>query len=102
MNEKYLTEKTPLGLAIISWELDEDYIRQNESDDDSIFYMINLEIYNLENELTYEDMVGGVWIEAAENTKDFRDSILEACKYTWDEAFFDDLSKLKECENEKI
>jgi hypothetical protein len=76
----YLARKHEKGLAIITWCIDADY--PNRCDDDiGVDYMINVDIYNSEGDLIFEDCIGGIQIESHPRTQKFHKEILDSYEY---------------------
>jgi hypothetical protein len=76
---KYIARIHEKGLAIITWCLDEDY--PQEDNEGGVSYMINLDIYNAEGDLIFEDCVGGVEILSHPGTQRFTKEIVDSYEY---------------------
>ena len=81
---KYLTQKHEKGLAIISWCIDEDY--ENSSPymhhlPDCVYYMLYIEVYDIDGNLVHEDGIGGIDVSEREGSDEFKQSILNSYEF---------------------
>lgn len=70
---RYIVLKHALGLAIITWELDQDYesYEPHGPDDYGMYYMVRIDVYDAQGVLVFEDGMGGVDIASQAETKAF-------------------------------
>lgn len=91
MSAKYMVRKHLLGLAILTWEKDPDYIthaRLNgivDQDESPNFHYLYLNVFDYDAKLVFEDSVGGIELTHFEGTELFYKQLLEAFLYTWAE-----------------
>lgn len=73
---EYITHKHKLGLAIITWSIDDDC----DEEDYEHYYHIDVCVYNMDNECVHEDCRGHNYVESQDGMMDFEREILEHAK----------------------
>lgn len=82
---KYIAQKHPKGLAIVTWCIDADYGSSvhhlTDEEKDLIFYNVYCDIYDDRGDLCFEDGIMGVDIPYIEGSDHFKEEIIKAYQF---------------------
>ena len=81
----HVVTKHPKGLAVIYWSRDEHYmgVLGEEEMSEEYCYYLNLDVYDQNGVLVFEDALGGVFIDGRMDSKEFVENAIQEANYLW-------------------